>query len=103
MTSEHAYEMTDEEQELFDKRSIKLSEYVSRAIEARKAMDVAIDEAFDKGSEFGFEMGAMSKETDIINLIDDMFYNLTSSEEDAKLTLQIIKTMILRLDDKNDE
>lgn len=103
MTSKHGYEMTEEEQELFDKRSVKLSKYVTRAAEARKTMDAAIDEAFDRGSEFGFEMGAMSKETDIINLIDDMFYGLTSSEEDAKLTLQIIKTMILRLDDKNDE
>ena len=103
MTSEHGYEMTAEEQELFDRRSVKLSKYVTRAAEARKNMDAAIDEAFDRGSEFGFEMGALSKETDIINLIDDMFHNLTNTEEDAKLTLQIIRKMILRLDNENDE
>lgn len=103
MISEHGYEMTDEEQELFDKRSTKLSKYVSRAIEARKAMDAAIDEAFDRGSEFGFEMGAMDKESTIIDLIDNMFHSLTDTEEDAKLTLEIIKQMILRLDQENDE
>ena len=103
MTSEYGYEMTDEEQELFEKRSLRLSKYLNRAVEAREAVDAAIDEAFDRGSEFGFEMGAMDKETTIINLIDDMFDSLTDTEEDAKLTLQIIRTMILRLDDENEK
>ena len=103
MTSEYGYEMTDEEQELFEKRSLRLSKYLGRAVKAREAVDAAIDEAFDRGSEFGFEMGAMDKETTIINLIDDMFDSLTDTEEDAKLTLQIIRTMILRLDDENEK
>lgn len=103
MTSNNSYQMTDEEQDLFDKRSAKLSMYMHRAIEARSEVKTAIDIAFDAGSEFGYEMGAMAKEDEIIGLIDKMFHDLTSSEEDAKLTLEIIKQMILRLDNENDE
>lgn len=103
MTSNNSHEMTEEEQVLFDKRSAKLSKYMHSAIEARSELKLSIDKAFDAGSEFGYEMGAMAKEDEILNLIDDMFHNLTSSEEDAKLTLEIIKQMILRLDTKNDE
>ncbi len=95
--------MTAEEQELFDKRSAKLSMYMSRAIDARSQVKTAVDKAFDAGSEFGYEMGAIAKEDEILTLINDMFYNLTDTEEDAKLTLEIIKQMILRLEDKNDE
>lgn len=95
--------MTDQDQKLFDKRSAKLSMYMSRAIDARSQVKTAVDKAFDAGSEFGYEMGAIAKEDEILTLIDDMFFNLTDSEEDAKLTLEIIKQMILRLDDKNDE
>lgn len=102
MTNKNSHEMTAEEQELFDKRSAKLSAYMQRAIDARSEVKEAIDKAFDAGSEFGYEMGAIAKEDEILTLIDDMFHNLTSSEEDAKLTLEIIKQMILRLDDKND-
>lgn len=66
-------------------------------------MKTAIDKAFDAGSEFGYELGALAREDEILALIDDMFHNLTSSEEDAKLTLEIIRQMILRLDNKHDE
>ena len=102
MTSKKSQELTEEEQVLFDKRSAKLSKYMHGAIQARSELKTAIDKAFDAGSEFGYEMGAIAKEDEILALIDDMFHNLTSSEEDAKLTLEIIKQMILRLDTKND-
>ena len=103
MTNKNSPDMTAEEQELFDKRSAKLSMYMHRAIDARSEVKEAIDKAFDAGSEFGYEMGAIAKEDEILALINDMFFNLTDSEEDAKLTLEIIKQMILRLDNKNDE
>jgi hypothetical protein len=103
MTNKNSHDMTAEEQELFDKRSAKLSMYMSRAIDARSQVKTAVDKAFDAGSEFGYEMGAIAKEDEILTLINDMFYNLTDTEEDAKLTLEIIKQMILRLEDKNDE
>ena len=103
MTTQDSRELTEEEQELFLKRSARLSQYMSTAVKKRESMKAAIDEAFDAGSEFGYELGAIAKEDEILELIDDMFHNLTSSEEDAKLTLEIIKQMILRLDNKNDE
>lgn len=99
----YAYEMTEEDQELFEKRSRKLSIYLNTAIEAREAMKVATDLAFDTGSEFGFELGAMEKETAILEKIDEVFASLTDEEEDAKLTLEIIKQVILRMGDENDE
>jgi hypothetical protein len=103
MTSENSRELTEEEQILFDRRSAKLSKYMSLAVQSREDMKTAIDNAFDAGSEFGYELGAMAREDEILSLLDDMFHNLTSSEEDAKLTIEIVRQMILRLDSKNDE
>lgn len=103
MTSGNSLNMTEEEQELFHKRSTRMSAYMSKAVDAREDMKAAIDKAFDAGSEFGYELGAMSREDTILALIDNMFHNLTDTEEDAKLTLQIIKRMILRLEDENDK
>lgn len=103
MTSENSRELTPEEQILFDKRSAKLSSLMGKVMDSKSLMKTAIDNAFDAGSEFGFELGAIDKETEILALIDKMFNDLTSSEEDAKLTLEIIRQMILRMDDKDNE
>ncbi len=74
-----------------------------KVITSKTAAEDAQKKALDAASEFGYEMGAMAKTDEIIELIDDMFNNLTSTEEDAKLTLEIIKQMILRLDNKDNE
>lgn len=102
MTTENSRELTEEEQKLFDSRSARLSKYMNKAVDSRSQMEAAIDKAFDAGSEFGFELGAIAKEDEILRLLEDMFDRLTSSEEDAKLTLEIVRQMILRLDSDND-
>lgn len=102
MTSENSYEITAEEQALFEKRSAKLSKYMAAAVKAKTDMQDATTKAFDTGAEFGFELGAMEKETAILAKIDELFESLTDDEEDAKLTLGIVKAAILRLDDEND-
>ena len=103
MTIENSYELTDEEQELFDRRSARLSKYMTLAVDAKSEMQNATTKAFDAGAEFGFELGAVAKEEAVLALIDEMFSKLTDEEEDAKLTLEIIKQMILRLDNENEQ
>lgn len=103
MTNEYSYELTDEEQELFNRRSARISKYMALAVDAKSEMENATTKAFDAGAEFGFELGAVAKEEAVLGLIDEMFSKLTDTEEDAKLTLEIIKRMILGLDDNNEQ
>lgn len=102
MTSENSYEMTADEQAVFDSRSSRLNKSMGLAIRAKSDMEAAINKAFDAGSEFGFELGAIEKEMAILDKIDEIFNALTDDEEDAKLTLGIVKEAILRLEIEND-
>jgi len=86
----------------FEEKSQYLSGYMHKVITSKTEAEDAQSKALDAASEFGYEMGAMAKTDEIIELIDDMFNNLSNTEEDAKLTLEILKQMILRLDNEND-
>jgi hypothetical protein len=87
----------------FEEKSEHLSGYMAKVINAKTTAEEAQKTALDAASEFGFEMGALARTDEIIELIDNMFNNLSNTEEDAKLTLEIIKQMILRLDNKDNE
>lgn len=103
MTSENSYEITEEEQDLFERRSSRLSRYMAVAVQTKTEMEAATTKAFDAGAEFGFELGSISKETNILAKIDELFHSLTDEEEDAKLTLGIVKQAILNMgEDEND-
>lgn len=103
MTTENSYEPIEEEQAIINRRNARLSKYMALAVAAKSEMQDATTKAFDAGAEFGFELGAVAKEEAVLGLIDEMFNNLTDEEEDAKLTLEIVKQMILRLDEENEQ
>jgi phosphopantetheine adenylyltransferase len=87
----------------FQERSEYLSTYVTKAIKAKTAAEQAQGLALDAASEFGYEMGVMDEKTRIYGELETIFHGLTDEEEDAKLTIEIVKQAILRMDTENDE
>jgi hypothetical protein len=57
----------------------------------------------DAASEFGYEMGMMFEKARIEEEINAIMQSLTDDEEDARLTLEIVKQIIARTDTEKDE
>ena len=76
---------------------------MTNAINAKKAAEEAQKTALDAASEFGYEMGVMYEKTRIYDELEAVFKDLTDEEEDAKLTIEIVKQAILRLDTQDDD
>lgn len=76
---------------------------MANAIDAKKTAEEAQGVALDAASEFGYEMGVMYEKTRIYDELEAIFQGLTDEEEDAKLTIEIVKQAILRMDTENDE
>lgn len=76
---------------------------MTNAINAKNAAEEAQKTALDAASEFGYEMGVMYEKTRIYDELEAVFKNLTDDEEDAKLTIEIVKQAILRLDTQDDD
>jgi hypothetical protein len=75
---------------------------MTNAINAKNAAEEAQKTALDAASEFGYEMGVMYEKTRIYDELEAVFKDLTDEEEDAKLTIEIVKQAILRLDTQDD-
>jgi formylmethanofuran dehydrogenase subunit B len=87
----------------FKERSEYCSRWMANAINAKKAAEEAQGVALDAASEFGYEMGVMFEKGRIYEELESIFQSLTDEEEDAKLTIEIVKQAILRMDTENDE
>lgn len=76
---------------------------MTNVINTRDAAEEAQKTALDAASEFGYEMGVISEQTRIYEEIDAISKSLTDEEEDAKLTIEIIKQVILNRNEDSDE
>jgi hypothetical protein len=76
---------------------------MANAINAKNAAEEAQKTALDAASEFGYEMGVMYEKTRIYDELEAVFKDLTDEEEDAKLTIEIVKQAILRMDTQDDD
>jgi hypothetical protein len=82
----------------YEERSVRLSDYMSKAIETKSLAEKAYNDAMDSSAEFGYEMGVMSEKARIEGEINALIESLTDEEEDAKLTLEIVKQIVARTD-----
>jgi hypothetical protein len=82
----------------YEERTVYLSGYMSKAVETKSLAQKAYNEALDVAAEFGYEMGAMSEKSRIESEIDAIMQSLTDDEEDARLTLEIVKQIVARTD-----
>jgi hypothetical protein len=87
----------------FQERSEYCSRWMANAINAKNAAEEAQKTALDAASEFGYEMGVMYEKTRIYDELEAVFKDLTDEEEDAKLTIEIVKQAILRMDAQDDD
>jgi hypothetical protein len=87
----------------YGERSAYLSGYMSKAVETKSLAEKAYNDAMDAAAEFGYEMGAMSEKSRIESEIDALIQSLTDNEEDAKLTLEIVKQIVARTDISENE
>ncbi len=87
----------------YEERSTYLSGYMSKAVETKSLAEKAYNDAMDSAAEFGYEMGAMSEKSRIESEIDALIQSLTDNEEDAKLTLEIVKQIVARTDIEENE
>jgi hypothetical protein len=82
----------------YEERGTYLSGYMSKAVETKSLAGKAYNDAMDAAAEFGYEMGAMSEKSRIESEIDAIMQSLTDDEEDARLTLEIVKQIVARTD-----
>ena len=82
----------------FLERSEYCSRWMTNAINAKDLAEEAQKTALDAASEFGYEMGVMSEQARIYEEIDVITRSLTDDEEDARLTLEIVKQIVARTD-----
>jgi hypothetical protein len=87
----------------FLERSEYCSRWMTNAINAKNVAEEAQKTALDAASEFGYEMGVMQEQSRIYEEIDVIMQSLTDDEEDAKLTLEIVKQIVARTDIEEDE
>jgi hypothetical protein len=87
----------------YEQRSAYLTGYMAKAIEAKTLAERAYNESMDVSAEFGYEMGVMSEKARIEGEINALIESLTDEEEDAKLTLEIVKQIVARTDITEDE
>ena len=64
---------------------------ISGVIDAIQTEDVRL--AVDRACEFGFTLGDISEKDRWLELLDNLEANLLDSEEDAKLTIHIIRKL----------
>jgi hypothetical protein len=87
----------------FLERSQYCSRWMTNAINAKNAAEESQKTALDAASEFGYEMGVMSEQSRIYEEIDVIVQSLTDDEEDARLTLEIVKQIVTRTGIEEDE
>ena len=64
---------------------------ISGVIDSIQSNDVRT--AVDRACEFGFALGELAEKDRWIGILDKLESNLVSSEEDAKLTIHIIRKL----------
>lgn len=87
----------------YEERSAYLSGYMAKAVHAKTLAEEAYKDAMDAASEFGYEMGTMFEKARIEEEINAIMQSLTDNEEDAKLTLEIVKQIVARTDIEKNE
>lgn len=80
----------------FLERSEYCSRWMANVAATKNAAEEAQKAALDAASEFGYEMGVVSEQARIYEEIDGISKSLTDEEEDAKLTLEIVKQIVFR-------
>jgi hypothetical protein len=86
----------------YEERSKHLSDYMAKVVDAKAELEKAFTRSIDSASEFGYEMGVMSEQARIYEVIDGISSSLTDEEEDAKLALEIIKQVVFRKEDEDE-
>jgi hypothetical protein len=82
----------------YEQRSVYLSGYMAKAVQAKTLAEEAYKDSMDAASEFGYEMGMMFEKARIEEEINAILLSLTDEEEDARLTLEIVKQIVARTD-----
>jgi hypothetical protein len=82
----------------YEERSAYLSGYMAKAVHAKTLAEEAYRDSMDSASEFGYEMGMMFEKARIEEEINAIMQSLTDDEEDARLTLEIVKQIVARTD-----
>jgi phosphopantetheine adenylyltransferase len=76
---------------------------MAKAVQAKTSAEEAYRDSMDAASEFGYEMGMMFEKARIEEEINAILLSLTDEEEDARLTLEIVKQIVARTDVANNE
>ena len=87
----------------YEERSAYLSGYMAKAVHAKTLAEEAYKDSMDAASEFGYEMGMMFEKARIEEEINAIMQSLTDDEEDAMLTLEIVKQIVARTDVSENE
>ena len=87
----------------YEERSAYLSGYMAKAVHAKTLAEEAYKDSMDAASEFGYEMGMMFEKARIEEEINAIMRSLTDDEEDARLTLEIVKQIVARTDIEENE
>lgn len=77
----------------------KVNAATKSAIAAREESKVALDDAFDKAVDFGWELGIVDHKSQVLDLIDALKEKLSPEEVDAHVMLDIIHKGVLGLTD----
>lgn len=67
---------------------------INKAMTSRRIADEAFENALDSSFEAGWELGIIDERSRIADILTALESRLTSSEEDAKLTIGIIRKLI---------
>jgi hypothetical protein len=77
----------------------KVNAATRKSMEAREALKVASDEAFDVAVELGWELGIIDERGRVREIINALKQSLTDDEEKALQTLDIVLTLVLDYDE----
>ena len=80
----------------------KVNAATKAAINAKDASKEAFDEAFDRAVEFGWEMGLVERQMEVLDLIDALKEKLTPEEKDAHMVLDIVYQGVVGLVETNE-
>jgi hypothetical protein len=80
----------------------KVNAATKAAIDAKDTSKQAFDEAFDRAVEFGWEMGVVERQVEVLDLIDALKEKLTPEEKDAHMVLDIVYRGVVGLAQANE-
>ncbi len=75
-------------------RKTPASAAINRAMASRRIADESFENALDASFESGWELGIIDERSRVADILNALESRLTDSEEDAKVTIEIIRKLI---------